>query len=70
MATSRAFARTVYSAIAVLLLLASPDVSFAAAQASCDAPPPHIVVAGSVNVDMLYDGPCPIARPTSELLYS
>ena len=51
MATSRAFARTVYSAIAVLLLLASPDVSFAAGQASCDAPPPHIVVVGSVNID-------------------
>ena len=52
MATSRAFARTVYSAIAVLLLLASPDVSFAAGQASCDAPPPHIVVVGSVNIDL------------------
>lgn len=48
-----------YTAIAVMILIASPDVSFAAEQPSCGAPPPHIVVVGSVNVDLTVK----VARP-------
>ena len=59
MATWRVFTRTVYTAIAVMILMASPDVSFAAEQPSCEAPPPHIVVVGSVNVDLTVK----VARP-------
>lgn len=53
------FTRIVYTAIAVMILIASPDVSFAAEQPSCGAPPPHIVVVGSVNVDLTVK----VARP-------
>lgn len=53
------FTRIVYTAIAVMILIASPDVSFAAEQPSCEAPPPHIVVVGSVNVDLTVK----VARP-------
>jgi len=49
----------VYTAIAVMILIASPDVSFAEEQPSCGAPPPHIVVVGSVNVDLTVK----VARP-------
>ena len=59
MATWRVFTRTVYTAIAVIILIASPDASFAAEQPSCGAPPPHIVVVGSVNVDLTVK----VARP-------
>ena len=48
-----------YTAIAVMILIASPDVSFAEEQPSCGAPPPHIVVVGSVNVDLTVK----VARP-------
>ena len=53
------FTRIVYTAIAVMILIASPDVSFAEEQPSCGAPPPHIVVVGSVNVDLTVK----VARP-------